>query len=222
MPLDAPPIVRAEVVFIEDLLEEIAQGTLRVPRFQRPFIWEPSDMLNLFDSIYRGYPIGSFVLWQATNREESLDKVGPIEIPRPDVTSLTYILDGHQRLATLFGVLRLPEDYPKGPAQESWRWWIWFDLRERIFTHVPKGAPRPELIPLRAVLRTVDFLNEARRIQQECSKEDATEFIMEAEQLALKIKIYKVANTRITGGKLEESVEIFSRLNTLGRSLSSD
>jgi len=71
------------------------------------------------------------------------------------------------------------------------------------------------------VLRTVDFLEEARRIQRECS-EEADEFLAQAEYLAQKIKNYKVAITRITGVKLEESVEIFSRLNTLGRSLSSD
>jgi len=42
--------VKPEVTFLEDLFKEIASGKLRIPRFQRPFVWKPDDMLSLFDS----------------------------------------------------------------------------------------------------------------------------------------------------------------------------
>ena len=46
--------VKPEIELLEDLLSEVANGRLRVPRFQRPFVWRPEQMLDLFDSIERG------------------------------------------------------------------------------------------------------------------------------------------------------------------------
>jgi hypothetical protein len=215
------PHVRQEIVFIEDLLQEIALGKLRVPDFQRPYVWKPTDMLDLFDSIKKSYPIGSLLFWESEEPVESLDKVGPIEIPRPPDKSLTYILDGHQRMATLFGCLRLPKDAPRWPKQNDWRWWIWFDLKDEKFTHLPKDEPPPTWIPLRSILRTVSFLEEARRIQERTGA-DAGGYIKKAETLAQIFKNYKVSVTRITGGSLSQAVEIFSRLNTKGRSMTLD
>jgi len=215
------PLVKPEVAFIDELLDEIAAGKLRIPPFQRPFIWKPSDMLALFNSIYKGYPIGSLLLWESTEELESLDKVGPIQIPTPSTTPLTYILDGHQGLATLFGGLRLPKDYPLGTKQDNWKWWIWFDLKEHEFIHVTKDNPDPWLLPLRAVLNTVDFLEEARRLHSECP-DNASDFIAEAEQVAQKVKTYKVPITRIKGGNLAQARESFSRLNSKGHSIEPD
>jgi uncharacterized protein with ParB-like and HNH nuclease domain len=55
-------LVKPEVVFLEELFEEIKQGKLRSPRFQRPFIWNAEDMRKLFESVVKGYPIGSLLL----------------------------------------------------------------------------------------------------------------------------------------------------------------
>jgi len=215
------PIVKPEVVFIEELLEEIKCGELRVPRFQRPFVWKPSDMLALFESIYKGYPIGSLLFWQSAEPIESLDKVGPLEVPKPPTQSISYILDGHQRLATLLGGLLLPQEAPKGPKQQDWRWWVWFDLKEQEFIHVPKKTPETHLLPLRSVLKTVDFLKIAQTLQ-ETFPDMASKFIEEAEQLARKIKNYKVAIIRITKGDINQAVEIFSILNKAGQEIKPD
>ena len=215
------PTVKPEVVFMEELLDEINKGKLRVPKFQRPFFWKPSDMLSLLDSIYKGYPVGSLLLWESASTLLSLDEVGPIHVPPSPTTSVTYILDGHQRLATLFGSLMLPIDYPKGPKQGDWRWWIWFDLKRKIFTHVPKANPEPWFLPLRAILRTMDFLNVAKELQQRCP-DDAAPLIDEAENVAQQVKSFKVAITRIKGGGLSQAVEIFSRLNTRGLPMTPD
>lgn len=224
MPVTGPPTVKPDVVFVESLPEELREGKLRVPRFQRPFVWRPADMVSLFDSIYKGYPIGSLLLWESSEPVESSENVGPIQIPHPSDKPLTHILDGHQRLATLFGVLRLASDAARGPEQEQWRWWIWFDLENESFTHVPKGDPLPWFLPLRSVLRTTDFLVEARRIQESCEQDTlkSRRLIERAETIAGKLKNYKVAITRIIGGNLDEAVEIFSRLNTKGRPMTLD
>jgi hypothetical protein len=210
--------IRPDIAYIEDLLTEIKNGELRVPDFQRPFVWKPEDMLSLFESIYKGYPIGSFLFWETDMEIKCQDKVGPIPMPNLTIERIDYILDGHQRLATLCTLL-LQEDYPKNTQQNDWRWWIWFDLKGQEFVHLKNMQNiKPHYLPIRAILKTVDFLKAVRQIQ-EVYKESATQFINVADQLVNKIMRYKVTFTRIKGGDLNNSVEIFSRLNKKGQEI---
>jgi hypothetical protein len=213
--------VKPDVSFLDDIFKEVTAGKLRIPRFQRPFVWKPDDMLSLFDSIHRGYPIGTLLLWNTSEKVESLDMVGPLRIPRAGSASVTYVLDGQQRLSTLYGALRLPENSPMGPDQQHWMWWVWYDLKKKEFVHISKGRPEPYMLPVRAVLRTMDFLAVSRQIESDMGA-DAADLIEEAEGLAQRIKSYKTAMTRIEGGTLQQAVDIFARLNTRGQSMTPD
>ena len=215
------PVVKPEVVHIKEMLEEIGRGKLRVPKFQRPFVWRPDKMLELFVSIYKGYPIGSPLIWESADPVRSLDAVGPIGVPTVGAKPVSYILDGHQRLATLFGVLYLPENYARTEKQQDWRWWIFFDPESKGFVHVPKGTPYDRHIPLRAMFNTRDFLEVARNIEQSYG-DKASEYISEMEELSSKLTNYKFAVTRIIGGSLDQAVNIFSRLNTSGQPMMPD
>ncbi|NVJ09459.1 DUF262 domain-containing protein [Myxococcus sp. AM001] len=215
------PIVKPDFALIEELFEEIGSGKLRVPRFQRPFFWKPEAMRELFDSIQKGYPIGSLLLWNTVDSPESFDQVGPLSVPNAPTQSVTYVLDGHQRLSTLYGVLRLPQAFPKGTEQHTWQWWVWYDLKNEVFVHNRSEASPPHLFPLRALLRTVDFLQAARALQEHLPHE-ASNLIDKAERLAQKIKSYKLALIRIQGGTLDQAVEIFSRVNKRGEEMTPD
>ncbi len=215
------PLVKPEVVIIDELFEEIAAGRLRIPGFQRPFVWRPSDMISLFDSLYRGYPIGSLLLWETTKQVESRDEVGSIRIPDANAGLVNYILDGQQRLATLYSGLLLPKESLLTAKQKDWRWWIWFDLKNKKFIHVKNEQPEPWLLPIRSVSQTVDFLEQTRKLQKNC-EEEATAFIEEAQRVAQKIRYCKIAINRIKGSSLDQAVEIFSRLNTRGRNITPD
>jgi len=117
--------VKPEIELLEDLLSEVANGRLRVPRFQRPFVWRPEQMLDLFDSIERGYPIGSILIWETSMAIPSLDEVGGLEVPpRPTNTAISYILDGHQRISSLYGSLLRPPNAARSSSQKDWMWWI--------------------------------------------------------------------------------------------------
>jgi len=50
---------------ISGLLDQIATGQIALPELQRPFVWDRSQVRDLLDSLYRGYPAGYFLLWQA-------------------------------------------------------------------------------------------------------------------------------------------------------------
>jgi len=213
-------VLKPEVVFLEDLVEQINTGRLRVPRFQRDFVWKPSDMLHLFDSIRKGYPIGSLLIWDTSSEVQSLEMVGGQRVPKAPGTPVKYLLDGHQRLSTLFGVLRLPAGAPNTSTQQDWRWWIWYDLRDQKFVHLAGREAQPFHFPLRALLRTTDFLSESRKIQREFT--DYQDLIEEAERLTQAVKRYKVPVTVIEGGTIDEAVETFSRVNGRGRDMSPD
>jgi hypothetical protein len=216
-----PTTVKPEVIFVEELLDEILAGALRVPGFQRPFVWQPEQMRQLFDSIAKGYPIGSLLLWETERSLGSRDKIGPFTIPPAPARPVGYILDGHQRLTTLLAALCLPSSQPLSAHQADWQWWLWYDLAKQEFVHVTNGKPGPSLLPLRVLRKTVDFLGASRNIQSE-NGEKAGDYIREAESLAQRIKNYKIAVTRIRGGTLADAVSIFSRLNSKGLDMTAD
>ena len=58
----------ANVYRLEQLVIRVRQGDIKLPKFQRPFIWNRRDILKLWDSIYQGYPIGSILLWLTKER----------------------------------------------------------------------------------------------------------------------------------------------------------
>lgn len=223
--------VNPQVMLLENVLRDIAAGHLRVPMFQRPFIWRPEQMLDLFDSIERGYPIGSLLVWDTENQISSQKNVAGIEIPPPPAGQRGILLDGHQRISTLFGSLLHRPDRETGEtdasrqSQQKWMWDIYRELGgeakggEGQFRHWRRPGPPPaKYLPMRAVLRTMDFLAYSRKLSESVKDEaKLTELVSEAERLAQRIKSYQVAVIRVKGGSLQQVVEIFSRLNTSGQ-----
>ncbi|MEV6342644.1 DUF262 domain-containing protein [Actinoplanes sp. NPDC051851] len=216
--------VKPEIMLLEDVLREIADGRLRVPRFQRPFVWRPDQMIDLFDSIERGYPVGSLLVWDTTERVESLDRIAEMRVPPPPGTPVSYLLDGHQRLTTLYGCLMRRSAERDLSVTGSWVWNIYRALGEAErsggrFVHWKRPAPAPaNYLPMRNVLRTMDFLGFARQLAGS-DRLDIDRLMDEAEQLAQRIKSYKMAVVRLVGGELKHAVEVFSRLNSSGQSM---
>jgi uncharacterized protein with ParB-like and HNH nuclease domain len=158
----ARPDVEPRSVSIDDVLQWVDAGALRIPvAFQRTYEWTPEMMRELFESIDRGFPIGSLALWSTDARLPTLETIGALRASDPPASGpITYLLDGHQRLATLYSVLRLPADHPR---DGDWKWWIYCDLNqdgenESSFVHVPPDRePAPYFLPLRSIIRTMDF-----------------------------------------------------------------
>jgi hypothetical protein len=216
---------RPEITAVSDLLEGVTSGTIRIPRFQRPYVWGPDDMIQLFDSVLRGYPIGSLLIWQ-TDRTDitSLETLGPIILPKEGPRLRQYVVDGHQRLATLLGVLMLPENYPRD-RRDDWRWWIAYDLRTQQFIHLKQTtAPIPlHQLPLRSVLRTVDFARRTREMLASPDLEsDIDELLDRADYVQNRIREYRVPTTVMRSGSLDDAVTIFARVNQRGRDMTSD
>ena len=99
-----------EVVFLGKLVERVAAGRIRVPRFQRAFVWRQPDLSVLLDSVLRGFPIGSILVWDTEKNIESTSRIGPVGISPRTGGSVGYLLDGQQRVSTLAGTLLLTDD----------------------------------------------------------------------------------------------------------------
>jgi hypothetical protein len=101
-------------MFIRQIVDRVTSGDIRIPAFQRGYVWEPEQAAFLLDSIYKGFPIGTIVLWQTDQRLNTEKNLGSFKLPEPKKEyPVNYVLDGQQRLTSLFSVFQntlTPED----------------------------------------------------------------------------------------------------------------
>src|SRR6266481_5151226 len=103
--------------YFSTLMNDIENGRVRLPPFQREFVWSPSKVIDLLDSIYKGFPIGSFFYWKASRKYVTLFRdITSLSLPSPAPDQeLFFILDGQQRVtsiwATFKGAMLNDDDY---------------------------------------------------------------------------------------------------------------
>lgn len=85
------------------LIGDIGLGRIGLPDIQRPFVWANSKVRDLFDSMYRGYPVGYFLFWQTGVEGVDTKVIG--DSNKQKAPSL-LIVDGQQRLTSLYAVIR--------------------------------------------------------------------------------------------------------------------
>lgn len=89
----------------QHLFSGVGTGQIRIPQFQRPFIWSPEQTAKLIDSIVKGFPIGTFIFWRTTESMRTVRIIGNSELPPTrDGDAYLYILDGQQRITSLYAV----------------------------------------------------------------------------------------------------------------------
>lgn len=202
---------KPEIMRLEELALQVKGGEIKLPRFQRPFVWKQLDMLKLLDSIYKGYPIGSILIWNSSQRLTSERNIAGLEIDenRSDWFPTNYLLDGQQRLTTLCGAL-----FWNGGDHGN-LWDIHFDLEKEEFLY-PKDANLIQLYPLNKLASTSDFIKQCMKFEHHPRKE---RYVEVAERLLRALKDYKIAVVKIGDMTIEEVAPIFERINSTGRKL---
>jgi hypothetical protein len=106
---------------LSKLIDDIEMGTIGLPDIQRPFVWKNTKVRDLFDSIYRGYPVGYFLFWQ-NGLDDAQKQIGTNS--KQKVASL-LIVDGQQRLTSLYAVIKgipvLRDDYQQEHIEIAFR-----------------------------------------------------------------------------------------------------
>lgn len=142
-------------ISIAAAVKKIQSGDLVLPAIQREFVWEEPQIVRLFDSILRGYPIGSFLSWQVQPvtanafrfygfmrnfHEKDAPYCPVLDLPPGQV--VTAVLDGQQRLTALNIGLR-------GSYAARLRGGWWNNPKafptKRLYVDVLKEAPENEL-----------------------------------------------------------------------------
>lgn len=88
---------------LSTLLHYIDIGDIGLPDIQRPFVWSNSKVRDLFDSMYRGFPVGYLLFWE-NGQVNGTKQIGIGE--KTHLVPLRLIVDGQQRLTSLYAVFR--------------------------------------------------------------------------------------------------------------------
>lgn len=77
---------------VDVLLADIKSGNIAIPEMQRPFVWDATQVRDLIDSLYKGFPVGYIIVWQ--NPSVKL-KDGTVAIGKK------VLIDGQQRITAM-------------------------------------------------------------------------------------------------------------------------
>lgn len=87
------------------LIQQIDLGIIGLPDIQRPFVWSDIKVRDLFDSMYKGYPVGYFLFWSNANIENNRNIGTSVKQKHPNL----LVVDGQQRLTSLYAVIKSQE-----------------------------------------------------------------------------------------------------------------
>ncbi len=203
------------------LINFIELGTIGLPDIQRPFVWKNGKVRDLFDSMYRGYPVGYLLLWR-----NGLGDGRVIGTDAKQTPPRLVIVDGQQRLTSLYAVIKgvpvVRENY------ESERISIAFNPMEERFEVADAAIRRDKAFisdiscvwgPDANIFTVADTYLDGLRASREVSDEE-TEKIQNAI-----IKLQSLLGFPFTALELEADIseedvsDVFVRINSKGTPL---
>src|SRR3989344_7673703 len=100
--------IKVDELKLSEIVNEFSRGKIRIPRFQRNYVWDRPRVVKLLNSIYHEYPIGTFFFWEAPAEYIHLYRnIAELNIPDPDPNkSFNFILDEQQRITSLYVAIK--------------------------------------------------------------------------------------------------------------------
>jgi hypothetical protein len=197
-----------------NLLSDIEKGEVKIPQFQRDFVWPIQKSAALIDSIVKGYPIGTFIFWDTKERLRSVRNLGGVILPEPregDVVS--YVLDGQQRLTSLFAILKGLQLKRGDSSMEDFSG-VYVDLKatsdeQIVVTDVTERDPQ-------TCIKLVDLLSGG------LAKLTAfpAEYHSKLDTYKGRIQSYDFSIIKVRDIPVDVATEIFTRINVGGKPLS--
>ncbi|KRT13303.1 hypothetical protein ASU31_25155 [Pedobacter ginsenosidimutans] len=211
-------------------LDDFEKGRIQVPPFQRDFVWDNQKKLDLLDSLKKGFPIGSVLFWQADEEnlflEEDVQKIGSYSLPR-NGNDFYFILDGYQRLSTLFGCFIDHNRTSLSRDEIDWKknFDIVYNLQEDRFEFNRRTTSEIQIfqIPLYHFIDGEKFYDfQTDLVHSNVDENKKKEYIRLYKSFGAKISGYDIPSIDLVGGNIKEAVEIFSRLNSRGERITDD
>lgn len=204
---------------ISMILSQIDLGLIALPAFQRGYVWTRPRVQRFFESLYRGYPVGSLLMWSSDSDSAQIrgSKV-------PTANPFKLLLDGQQRLTTLYGVLRGKQPpFFDGNAKAFEG--LYFHLDEETFAF-PKGRSAEDPIWVNVTDLMRGGFKEAMNATARLHADGATAAQLESYQARMAQLILigeRALHIDDVGGDdlaLDDVVDIFNRVNSGGTKLS--
>lgn len=213
-------------ITFQNLLSGISTCRIQIPPFQRSFVWSPNDIRFLLDSIYRGYPIGSFIFWKTVRKLPHTRTIGSLELDCGDInpgTEISYVLDGQQRITSLFAAI-------KGSTIDEEHYRFLFDVRGKKFvvrkTNGQECNPEDDqkglLVPLSSLFLGLASYN---AVAQNYPEEYRSVLVTLYERLSsYRFSVIDVIDRNSSSDEeqsegVKQVVRMFSRINETGKKL---
>ena len=190
-----------------DIIRNVKDGIYQIPKFQRDFVWSKEQTAKLIDSLLKGFPIGSIILWKTNERLKSLKKIGGTILKEPkEGEYIYYILDGQQRMTSLYlaleGIKVNSNDYKK----------IYIDLDINIESD-------DEICTTEKTKKNISFYDLMKASIIDLVDSFDRETIGKIETLRQHIQNYEFSTIEIENQPMNKIADIFTRINTGGKVL---
>ena len=195
------------------LLNDIKRGQVKIPQFQRDFVWSIQKSAALIDSIVKGYPVGTFIFWVTKERLRHIRDIGSETLPPPkDGEMASYVLDGQQRITSLYATLKgLSVVRDSGQTDDFSQVYIDLDASEDepiVVTDVSAKEPK-------TFIRLTDLLYGGLRSLASYDNR----YLGKLEEYKRHIESYDFPVIEVRDVPIDVATEIFTRINVGGTPL---
>ncbi len=207
--------IHPSAIKIDKLIHRIEEGDIKIPAFQRGFVWKQDQVTELLDSILHDYPIGSILLWNSTEKLRATRNVGGFLLPDRDPQyPVNYVLDGQQRLSTIYAFFC--KDRTQSPDNLKYNvdttiFDIYFDFDDEEFVHITSLNETHVNIKLNSLFNLSDFLSQVNKLP--------SGYIDKAQNLHSRFSNYEIPIVTVHKKKKDEVGMIFERINNTGTKL---
>lgn len=219
-------IIKTEEMKLIPFINSLMKGNFLIPSFQREFIWHPDDIIKLWDSIYRFYPIGSIIYWTTHIPLHIHRKLGGVILFNNDNDinirkNWVYLLDGQQRATSLLVSLLGPKTNVRN--NELFDYSLYFDAVNATFFFAEEFNRRKRKVNEAFLIRLGDAMDKEPFIDP-CIEKQSGYCQTTADHLFQLHRIftdYNLSFIHLAGFDIPAVRDIFERINQEGKDLSS-
>jgi uncharacterized protein with ParB-like and HNH nuclease domain len=196
---------------LNSILNLIRNGSLAVPAFQRGFVWRKENIKQLFESINDGFPIGviTVIEHEPKHFEAAPNKLTLFPESPPEgilSTKRLWILDGSQRLASLYNVF-----LGKGDELS-----LSYDLEKKEFFFPGESKEGISFLTMSSLFEAGEYM----KLQTRISKLSNNEVLLEElHALHNRFTTYPIPIQVLESVSDEDIITIFTRINSRGIAL---
>jgi uncharacterized protein with ParB-like and HNH nuclease domain len=204
--------IKPDREYLREICTKIESGRYAIPVFQRAYVWTTEQILELFDSIEKGYPIGTVILWKPTDDflKQSKDILTDEkkDAPTPDY----YVLDGRQRLTTFYGCIKNEQGKEK-------KFNLSYNLDTGEFEYIKEE--KIECLLLSDIYDTFTLVGKLLMIQEQIKdRNKARNYVDKARRMNSILQSYAIGEIMIDDCSLDDATVAFSRINSKGTQIS--